>query len=98
MQISIEVVYGTSGEQVLIPLNCEHPITISQAVKSSGILDRFPEIELKDNMVGVYGYRQALSHPLRDGDRVEIYRPLHLSPNEARKMRAALRKRRQNRS
>ena len=98
MSVSIEVTYGTPEQQVVIPLQCELPLSIEQAVRQSGILLQFPEIELADEMVGIFGFKENLDHPVADGDRVEIYRPLYLSPTEARKMRAASRKRRQNRA
>jgi putative ubiquitin-RnfH superfamily antitoxin RatB of RatAB toxin-antitoxin module len=97
MSISIEVVYALPEEQNVIDLECESPVTIEQAIRQSGILEAFPEIQLEDEMVGVFGYRRPLDHLLEHQDRVEIYRPLYLSPTEARKMRAASRKRRQNR-
>jgi len=38
---------------------------------------------------GVFGKRVGPDHPLADGDRVEIYRPLAVDPKEARRRRAA---------
>ncbi len=43
--------------------------------------------------VGVFGRLRSLDDPLRDGDRVEIYRPLQVDPKEARRIRADLRRR-----
>jgi putative ubiquitin-RnfH superfamily antitoxin RatB of RatAB toxin-antitoxin module len=97
MSISIEVVYALPDEQRVVTLSCEQPVTIEQAIRQSGILEAHPEIALEDDMVGVFGHRCALNHLLEDEDRVEIYRPLYMSPTEARKMRAASRKKRQNR-
>jgi putative ubiquitin-RnfH superfamily antitoxin RatB of RatAB toxin-antitoxin module len=94
MMIGIEVAYALPEEQVVIPLRVEPPITISEAISRSGILERFPDIEPADNRVGVFGNYRPLSHPLEDGDRVEIYRPLHASPTDARRMRAEARRRR----
>jgi len=37
--------------------------------------------------VGIFGRRVELDAPLRDGDRVEIYRPLVADPREARRRR-----------
>ena len=94
MKIPLEVVYALPDQQVVIALHCEQPVTIEQAIHQSGILKQFPEIELVDDGVGVFGCRQPLNHLLQGADRVEIYRPLLMSPTEARKMRALSRKRR----
>lgn len=97
MGFEIEVVYALPDEQVVIPLNVESPTTIADAVRQSGILERFPEIELKDEMVGIFGRCLTLDHQLQADDRVEIYRPLYTSPTEARRIRAEARRRRRGR-
>lgn len=58
------------------------------AIEASGILERFPEIDLDRQPVGVFGRHCRLQDPLRDGDRVEIYRPLIADPKEMRRRRA----------
>lgn len=97
MKINIEVVYALPDEQVVIPLRVDAPITIIDAVHQSGILDRFPGLELADDMVGIFGHYLPLDHVVSDGDRVEIYRPLYMSPTDARKIRAEARRRRRGR-
>lgn len=85
----IEVVYGTSQQQVLLEIQATGDITVEQAIQRSRILDRFPEIDLASAKLGVFGKatkRDTLLHP---GDRVEIYRPLIADPRAARKRRAA---------
>lgn len=89
MTWSIEVVYATPDHQDVVEISAQPPLTIKQAVDASGLLEKYPEIELSDDLVGVFGYRQNLSYSLSDGDRVEIYRPLTMSPTEARRLRAA---------
>ncbi len=89
-QIRIEVVYATPGEQVLEQLQATAAdATVESAILQSGLLERFPEIDLKTNKVGIFGKVAALSAKLNDGDRIEIYRPLIADPKEARKKRAA---------
>lgn len=58
------------------------------AIEASGIMQRFPEIDLDRQPVGVFGRHRRLEDPLRDGDRVEIYRPLIADPKEMRRRRA----------
>lgn len=97
MSFEIEVVYALPDEQVVIPLNVESRTTIADAVRQSGILEQFPEIELKDEMVGIFGRYLTLDHQVQADDRVEIYRPLYTSPTDARRIRAEARRRRRGR-
>ena len=85
----VEVVYATPQEQVLLTVEASGDLTVEAAIERSGILRRFPEIELATAKFGVFGKlakRDALLHP---GDRVEIYRALIADPKAARKKRAA---------
>lgn len=84
----IEVVYALPERQVIEVVPWKTAITIEQAVRSSTLLEQFPDVELKDGRVGIYGVRQALDYPVQPGDRVELYRPLQMSPNDARMRRA----------
>lgn len=87
--ITVEVAFVKPGEQVLEQLHVPAGATAESAIRESGILDRFPEIDLAKNKVGVFGKVVKLTAELLDGDRVEIYRPLIADPKEARKKRAA---------
>ncbi len=93
MGIEVEVAYALPEEQVVIPLVVEPPVTIADVVYQSGILKRFPQIELKEHMVGIFGRHLTLDHPVEAYDRVEIYRPLLMSPTDARRIRAESRRR-----
>lgn len=87
-RITVEVAYARPNEQVLIKLQMDRPATLLQAIMDSGILQRFPEIDIAHNRVGIYGKLKPLSQPLNQGDRVEIYRPLIADPKEVRRKRA----------
>jgi len=87
--MTVEIVYATPDEQVLEQVSVASGATVQQVIELSGLLERFPEIDLKVNKVGVFGKLAPLKSPVRDGDRVEIYRPLIADPKEARKKRAA---------
>lgn len=91
-QIDVEVCYARPERQDLIELRVESGTTLKQAIEESGILQRFPEIDLAKNKVGVFARLASLDQPLRDGDRVEIYRPLLADPKEIRRQRAAERR------
>lgn len=86
--ISVELVYINPGKQYLVNLELPKGCTIDTAIKRSGLLDRFPELDLKQNKVGVFNKLKALDYVLNPGDRLEIYRPLLADPKEARRRRA----------
>jgi putative ubiquitin-RnfH superfamily antitoxin RatB of RatAB toxin-antitoxin module len=64
------------------------PATALDAIRASGVFERHPELALGEPLVGIWGRACALGAVLADGDRVEIYRPLAMDPNEARRLRA----------
>ena len=87
--MKIEVVYALPGHQELVTLDLPEGATAQQAIEASGLLAKCPEIDLACNKVGVFAKLVRLDTPLRDRDRVEIYRPLIADPKEVRKRRAA---------
>lgn len=88
-EIIVEVAYALPTEQLIIPIKVSAGITAEQAIKASGILSKFPEIDLMTNRIGVFGKLSKLDVELRHLDRVEIYRPLIADPKEVRKQRVA---------
>lgn len=85
----IEVAYARPDTQVILPVEVEEGATVGEAISLSGILDQFSDIDLDKNKVGVFGKVATLDQPLREHDRVEIYRPLIADPKASRKKRAA---------
>ena len=73
---------------MLLVIEVEDGTTVGEAIKRSGIARRFPEIESARALVGIFGKRTPLSAPVRDGDRIELYRPLIAEPKAARRNRA----------
>jgi putative ubiquitin-RnfH superfamily antitoxin RatB of RatAB toxin-antitoxin module len=61
--------------------------TVEATIRESGILARFPEIDLTSASVGIFGKPCAMNQPVRPGDRIEIYRPLIVEPRAARRER-----------
>ncbi|WIM06224.1 MAG: RnfH family protein [Candidatus Nitricoxidivorans perseverans] len=87
--IHIEVVYALPERQELIRLKLPAGSSLQQAIESSGLLQRHPEIDLAKSRFGIYGKLAKADTLLREQDRVEIYRPLTADPKEVRKQRAA---------
>lgn len=88
-QITVEVAYALPEQQLIIPLRVNQGCTAEEAVLLSGILDKFPEINLQENKLGIFGKLTKNDTALRHLDRVEIYRPLIADPKAVRKQRAA---------
>ena len=87
--IRVEVIYALADRQDLVAVSLPEGSTVKQAIEQSGLLGKHPEIDLAKNKVGVFAKLSKLDTPLRDRDRVEIYRPLIADPKEVRKQRAA---------
>lgn len=87
--IHIAVAYALPERQVELELTVASDATLETVILASGILEQFPEIDLGNNKVGVFGKLGKLTDTLHEGDRVEIYRPLIADPKEVRKQRAA---------
>jgi hypothetical protein len=87
-QISLEVAYGTPKKQALIEVVVEKGATVEQAILASGIVKRFPDINLEVLKVGIWNRTCKLTDLPKKGDRIEIYRPLIADPKEARRRRA----------
>lgn len=86
--IEVEVVYAKADEQAVVTLNVPSTCTVADAVKLSGLLGRFPEIDGLELKAGIFGEVSKLDHVVKQGDRVEIYRPLLHDPKDARRQRA----------
>ncbi len=87
-KISIEVVYALPHEQALLKLQVPQGTSVDGAIQLSGILGKYPEIDLDKNKLGIYGKLTRTDAVLRDRDRIEIYRPLLADPKEVRRKRA----------
>lgn len=86
--IEVEVAYARPDRQVIIPVHVLSTATIEEVIQRSGILRQFPEIDLTQHRVGVFGKLSRLNAQVRSGDRIEIYRPLIADPKEVRREQA----------
>ncbi len=88
VMIHIEVAYATPDKQVLLCLSVEKGTTVAEGIEQSTIRDEFPDVELDLKSVGIFSRKVLLDQVLREGDRIEIYRPLIVDPMEMRRQRA----------
>ena len=86
--IHIQICYARPEQQLLIDHVVEAGTTIQQAIESSGIIDKMPEIDISVFRVGIYSKIKTLDTVVREHDRIEIYRPLIADPKDSRRRRA----------
>jgi len=87
-EIIVEVAYAKPDTQELLTVAVPAGSTVQEVIERSRILERFPEIDLAVNKVGIFSRIVALDHPVEAQDRIEIYRPLQIDPREARRLQA----------
>ncbi|QCZ29946.1 RnfH family protein [Leclercia adecarboxylata] len=84
----VEVAYALPEKQYLQRVTLEEGATVEEAIRASGLLTLRNDIDLAKNKVGIYSRPVKLADTVKDGDRVEIYRPLIADPKELRRQRA----------
>ncbi|MFA6972731.1 MAG: RnfH family protein [Gallionella sp.] len=87
-KINIEVVYARPDEQTLLRKEVPAGTTVMAGIQASGLLEKFPELDLTALKLGIFGKLTKADAVLRDKDRIEIYRPLIADPKEVRRRRA----------
>lgn len=87
--VHVVLVYATPADEFIQPMTVAPGTTIVQAIEASGVLARFPDINLTTQPVGIYGKKKPPETVLRARDRIEIYRPLVADPKDSRRRRAA---------
>jgi len=78
MNVSLAVV--EEGKQIWQKLEVPEGCTIRQVIDISGVLGQLPELDLEARSVGIHGKLAELSDTLKEGDRIEIYRPITADP------------------
>lgn len=86
--VDVEIAFATPDEQVVIDVTLPEGASVAEALRASAIAERFPDFDFGTASVGVWGRVVARDARVRDGDRIEVYRPLQRDPREARRQRA----------
>lgn len=86
--MKVEVVYAERHQQWLLMVDLPEGSTVADAVQNSGILLKAPHLDFETLKVGIFGKATKMDRVLREGDRVEIYRPLIADPKQVRAERA----------
>jgi len=91
--LHVTVIYALPDRCWQASLRVPVGTTLQHVVQASGFSQAFPDLDVRTLPLGVYGARATPDRLAADGDRVEIYRPLHFDPMESRRRRAAHRAR-----
>lgn len=83
--LSVRVVYALPDQQVGVDLRLPRGTSLADAVTRSGLLEKFPEAAAQPLACAIFGRAVPLTHELRDGDRIEILRPLLIDPKQSRR-------------
>lgn len=87
--ITVEVAFALPDKQTILAVQVPEGTTALEAAQKSGITSIYEEIDLDNAKLGIFSKPVTPQQVLREGDRVEIYRPLIADPKEVRKARAA---------
>lgn len=88
--LQVEVAYARPDRQEILSVQVPEGATAVDAVNQSGIVAIFPEIDAETIDMGIFGkaIKKPAEQELREGDRIELYRPLLIDPKQARLNRA----------
>lgn len=89
-KIGVEVVFATADRQQLVAITLPRGTTVAEAIAESSLVRQFPNDNLDDLRVGIWGRVVDRNRVLSDGDRVELYRPLEIDPRDARRQLAMM--------
>jgi putative ubiquitin-RnfH superfamily antitoxin RatB of RatAB toxin-antitoxin module len=78
--MQVAVAYADPAQQVWLRIEVPEDTTVEQAIIKSGLLRQFPELDLTERAVGIFGKLVKLDAGLNPGDRVEIYRAIIADP------------------
>ena len=85
--MNVGVCYAEADRQLWMRLEVPDSSTIEETIKLSGVLKLYPEINLSNQKVGIFGKIAALDTPVKEGDRVEIYRQITVDPQTVQRRR-----------
>ena len=91
MTLRVFVAVALPGRQEVIELELPRGTTAGEAVRAARVAERFPELDVAACRLGIWSRPCEPGTALRDGDRVEIHRPLAADPKAARRSRARVR-------
>jgi putative ubiquitin-RnfH superfamily antitoxin RatB of RatAB toxin-antitoxin module len=86
--IGIQIVDARPERSIVKSLRLAQGARIADALDAAATDADFGGVDLKNSPVGIFGRLAQKDQLLKDGDRIEIYRPLVQEPKLARRARA----------
>lgn len=83
--MNVGVCYAEADRQLWMRLEVPDESSVEDAIKLSGILTQYPEIDLNEQKVGVFGKFTKLENSVNEGDRIEIYRKITADPRQVKR-------------
>lgn len=87
--IPVQVCHIREDKQIILDIQVPERTTLIEAIEKSGISNCL-SFQIRENEVGIYGKKRHFNTELKAHDRIEIYRPLLITPQEARRLRTGL--------
>lgn len=88
--MNVGVCYAEAERQTWLRLEVPEGSTVQQVLDLSGVLQQYPHIDLASQKVGIFGKLTKLDAPVKEGDRVEIYRQITADPQQVQRRRVEL--------
>jgi putative ubiquitin-RnfH superfamily antitoxin RatB of RatAB toxin-antitoxin module len=85
--MNVGVCYAEIDRQLWMRIEVPDSSTIEETITLSGVLKLYPEINLSSQKVGIFGKIATLDTPVKEGDRVEIYRQITVDPQTVQRRR-----------
>ena len=85
--MNVGVCYAEADRQLWMRLEVPDESTVEEAIKLSGVLKLYPDINLGTQKVGIFGKIATLETAVKEGDRVEIYRQISVDPQTVQRRR-----------
>ena len=83
--MNVGVCYAEADRQLWLRLEVPEGSTVKHAIELSGVLNQYPHIDLNTQKVGIFGKLSKLDAPVKEGDRVEIYRKITADPQTVKR-------------
>ena len=80
MNMQVSVIFANPEQPLWLKLDLLPGSTVKDAITNSGLLERFPSLDISNHKTGIFGKLAKLDKTLEPGDRVEIYHSITADP------------------
>jgi putative ubiquitin-RnfH superfamily antitoxin RatB of RatAB toxin-antitoxin module len=87
-RLQVEVAYAEPQRVIVKAYDLAAGACVADALRRAALDPDFKGVDLATSPLGIFGRLTQADQALKDGDRIEIYRPLAADPKAARRQRA----------